>query len=70
MQDWEPVVIHKTKPRAQALCDPKAVNQALRFGGQVQTVKKSNAGVNRKGPATAVNARKLDEAALGRVGTE
>ncbi|KAM7509493.1 hypothetical protein LguiA_019946 [Lonicera macranthoides] len=73
-QDWEPVVIRKTKPKAQALRDPKIVNQALRSGGQVQTVKKSDAGVNRKGPATALNARKLDEAAepaaLERVGTD
>ncbi|KAJ4958111.1 hypothetical protein NE237_025222 [Protea cynaroides] len=70
-QDWEPVVIHKSKPKAQALRDPKAVNQALRTGSEVQTIKKFDAGLNKKTPATAVNARKLEEetepAALNRV---
>ncbi|XAR53319.1 hypothetical protein NMG60_11021840 [Bertholletia excelsa] len=73
-QDWEPVVLHKTRSKAQELRDPKAVNQALRSGGQVQTVKKFDAGSNKKAPATAVNARKLDEveepAALGKVSVE
>ncbi|XP_010249785.1 PREDICTED: multiprotein-bridging factor 1c [Nelumbo nucifera] len=72
-QDWEPVVLHKSKPNAQALRDPKAVNQALRSGAAVQTVKKFDAGSNKK-PATVVNARKLDEgtepAALDKVSTE
>ncbi|XP_052182897.1 multiprotein-bridging factor 1c [Diospyros lotus] len=62
-QDWEPVVLHKSRPKSQDLRDPKAVNRALRSGGQVQTVKKFDAGSNKKSPATAVNARKLDEAA-------
>lgn len=62
-QDWEPVVLRKQKPKASDLRDPKAVNQALRMGAQVQTVKKFDAGSNKKAPATAVNARKLDEAA-------
>lgn len=62
-RDWEPVVLRKQKPKASELRDPKAVNQALRTGAQVQTVKKSDAGSNRKAPATVVNARKLDEAA-------
>ncbi|KAF8400773.1 hypothetical protein HHK36_014074 [Tetracentron sinense] len=74
-QDWEPVVLHKSKPKAHVhdLRDPKAVNQAIRSGGAVQTVKKFDAGSNKK-PATAVNARKLDKetepAALDRVRTE
>ncbi|XP_021764462.1 multiprotein-bridging factor 1c-like [Chenopodium quinoa] len=73
-QDWEPVVIHKTRPKTQDLRDPKAVNQALRSGKPVETVKKAVAGTNKKATATAVNARKLDEetepAALAKVGTE
>lgn len=74
-QDWEPVVLHKSKPKAQDLRDPKAVNQALRSGGQVQTVKKSTGGLNKKSAAApVVDARKLDEAAepasLDRVSAE
>jgi len=61
-QDWEPVVLHKSKPKAQDLRNPKFVNQALRSGAQVETVKKFDAGSNKKGAATAVYARKLDEA--------
>lgn len=62
-QDWEPVTLHKSKPKSQILRDQKSVTQALRSGAQVQTVKKHDGGSNRKPPATAVNARKLDEAA-------
>ncbi|AES76734.2 multiprotein-bridging factor 1c [Medicago truncatula] len=74
-QDWEPVVLHKTKPKAQDLRNPKAVNQALRTGAEVLTVKKPTAGSNKKATAGPVlNARKLDEAAepaaLERVGGE
>ncbi|KAK7271286.1 hypothetical protein RJT34_27061 [Clitoria ternatea] len=59
-QDWEPVVLHKSKPKAQDLRNPKAVNQALRSGAEVSTVKKFDAGSNKKtGPL--VNPRKLDE---------
>ncbi|XP_031488416.1 multiprotein-bridging factor 1c [Nymphaea colorata] len=64
-QDWEPVVLHKTKPKSGDLRDPKAVNAALRAGAQVQAVKKFDGGSNKKGSASAqpvVNARKLDEA--------
>nr|WBR34758.1 multiprotein bridging factor 1c [Nicotiana benthamiana] len=63
-QEWEPVVLHKPK-KAQDLRDPKVVNQALRTGAQVQTVKKFDAGLNKKATATSavVNVRKLDEAA-------
>ncbi|KNA16812.1 hypothetical protein SOVF_085800 [Spinacia oleracea] len=73
-QDWEPVVLHKNRPKTQDLRDPKAVNQALRSGKAVETVKKAVAGTNKKAPATVVNARKLDEetepAALAKVAAE
>ncbi|KAK4798115.1 hypothetical protein SAY86_030441 [Trapa natans] len=76
-QDWDTVVLHKSKPRAQDLRDPKAVNRALRSGAVVQTVKKFDAGSNKKCSSAAmpvVNARKLDEgtepAALERVPAE
>nr|DAD21027.1 TPA_asm: hypothetical protein HUJ06_022490 [Nelumbo nucifera] len=72
-QDWEPVVLHKSKPNALALRDPKVMNQALRSGAAVQTVKKFDASSNKK-PVTVVNVRKLDEvtepAALDKVSTE
>nr|DAD21025.1 TPA_asm: hypothetical protein HUJ06_022488 [Nelumbo nucifera] len=62
-QDWEPAVLHKSKPNALA----------LRSGAAVQTVKKFDASSNKK-PATVVNTRKLDEvtepAALDKVSTE
>ncbi|KAL6221810.1 hypothetical protein ACLB2K_005205 [Fragaria x ananassa] len=61
-QDWEPVVIHKSKPKPQDLRKPKVVNQALRSGAPVQTIKKSDAGHNKKA-APAVSVKKLDEAA-------
>ncbi|KAF5748603.1 multiprotein-bridging factor 1c [Tripterygium wilfordii] len=60
-QDWEPVVLHKSKPKAQDLRDPKAVNKALRSGAPVQTIKKFDAGSNKKAAAPVVNARKLEE---------
>nr|XP_043628942.1 multiprotein-bridging factor 1c [Erigeron canadensis] len=73
-QDWEPVVLQKSKPKSQVLRDQKSINQAIRSGAQVQTVKKFDGGSNKKQPATAVYARKLDEAAepaaLERVATE
>jgi len=73
-QDWDPVVLHKAKPKAQDLRNPKAVNQALRSGTEVLTVKKFDAGSNRKAGGPAVNVRKLDEgtepAALERVAGE
>ncbi|GMH18933.1 hypothetical protein Nepgr_020774 [Nepenthes gracilis] len=71
-QDWEPVVLHRSKPKAQDLRNPKAVNQALRSGAEVQTIKKYDAGSNKK--AAAGTAFKLDEgtepAALQRVSAE
>lgn len=73
-QDWEPVVLHKTRPKSQDLRDRKAVNEALRTGKAVETVKKGVAGTNKKVTSTAVNARKLDEetepAALAKVSSE
>ncbi|KAF7813817.1 multiprotein-bridging factor 1c [Senna tora] len=72
-QDWEPVVLYKSKPKAQDLRNPKAVNQALRSGAEVQTIKKFDAGSNKK-TAPVKNARKLEEetepAALEKVATE
>ncbi|XP_015084009.1 multiprotein-bridging factor 1c [Solanum pennellii] len=62
-QDWDPIVLQKPKMKAQDLKDPKIVNQALRAGAQVQTVKKFDAGLNKKAATLAVNVRKLDEAA-------
>lgn len=54
-------MLRKSKPKAHDLRDPKAVNQALRSGAPVQTVKKSDGGSNKKAAAPAVSARKLDE---------
>lgn len=72
-QDWEPVVLQKSKPKAQELRDPKAVNKALRSGVPVQTVKKLDAGSNKK-MNPIINAKKLDEgtepAALDRVSAD
>ncbi|CAL0332538.1 unnamed protein product [Lupinus luteus] len=62
-QDWNPVVLHKSKPKAHDLRNPKAVNQALRTGAEVQTIKKFDAGSNKKTAGPVIYARKLDEAA-------
>ncbi|CAM0910168.1 unnamed protein product [Alopecurus aequalis] len=75
-QDWEPVVLRRTKPKAADLKSAKAVNQALRSGAPVETVRKAAAGTNKKASTSAVAtpARKLDEmtepAALDRVAGE
>lgn len=73
-QEWEPVVLQKPRPKAQDLKDPKFVNQALRSGAKVETIKKSDGGLNKKTAANAVNPRKLDSAeepaALDRVSPE
>ncbi|CAN6216452.1 unnamed protein product [Urochloa humidicola] len=61
-QDWEPVVLRRSKPKAADLKSAKAVNQALRSGAAVETVRKSAAGTNKHPSAAAVApARKLDE---------
>lgn len=73
-QDWEPVVLRRAKTKAADLKSTKAVNQALRTGAPVETVRKAAAGTNKKASAAAVAApaRKLDEmtepAGLERVG--
>ena len=59
-QDWEPVVLNKSKAKAQQLRDPKAVNQALRSGAPIQTVKKFDGGSNKKA-APVLNTKKLEE---------
>lgn len=66
-------MLHKSKPKGQELRDPKAVNQALRSGAPVLTVKKFDGGSNKK-TAPIVNPKKLEEgtepAALDKVPTE
>ena len=62
MQDWEPVVIRKKAPTAAARKDDKAVNAARRSGAEIETLKKSNAGINKAASSsTSLNTRKLDE---------
>jgi len=39
-QDWEPVVVRKKAPSAAAKKDEKAVNEARRAGGPIETIKK------------------------------
>lgn len=67
------MVLNKPRTKAHDLRDPKVVNQALRSGVPIQTIRKADAGSNKKA-APVVNARKLDEAAepaaLDRVSTE
>lgn len=76
-QDWEPIVVTRRKPKTADLRDPKTVAQAIRSGAQVETIKKFDAGSNKKSSASSqpvVHARKLDEltepAALERVRAE
>ncbi|XP_052159884.1 multiprotein-bridging factor 1c [Oryza glaberrima] len=73
-QDWEPVVLRRTKPKAADLKSTRAVNQAMRTGAPVETVRKAAAGTNKAAAGAAAPARKLDEstepAGLGRVGAE
>ncbi|KAL5697257.1 Multiprotein-bridging factor 1c [Ranunculus cassubicifolius] len=72
-QDWEPVVLRRSRPKAQQLRAPSAVNQALRSGADVRTVKKIDAGSN-KNTMPLMDARKLEQAAepssLGRISSE
>jgi len=42
-QDWKPIVLHKKPLRPQDLQSPRALNQALRQGGQIDTLKKDYA---------------------------
>ena len=73
-QDWEPVVLRRAKPKAADLKSTKAVNQALRSGAPVESVRKAAAGTNKNSSAVAAAARKLDEmtepAGLERLGAE
>ncbi|KAJ3692049.1 hypothetical protein LUZ60_012399 [Juncus effusus] len=75
-QDWEPVVIRKSKPKPSELKAAKSVNNALRTGVPVETVKKHSAGTNKSGSGTglAVHVRKLEEmtepAGFEKVGAE
>ena len=58
-QDWDEVVIRKKKPTAKEANSSQAVNDALRKGAQVETVKKFAAGSN-KVTGTGKDAAKLD----------
>lgn len=60
-QDWEPIVLQKRGQKASESRDPKAVNEALRSGAAVESVKKHNAGSNKGDPGPGLNARKLEE---------
>jgi putative transcription factor len=61
-QDWEPVVVRKKAPNASAKKDEKAVNEARRAGGPIETIKKFNAGSNKAATsATGLNTKKLDD---------
>jgi len=63
-QDWEPVVLQKRQQKASESRDPKAVNAALRSGAAVESIKKFDAGSNKKGSSNqgpGMNARKLEE---------
>lgn len=61
-QDWEPVVVRKKAPTTAAKKDAKAVNEAMRSGGQVETVKKFTAGQNKSGTAgPSLNTKRLDD---------
>jgi len=58
-QDWEPVVVRKKAPNASAKKDEKAVNEARRAGGPIETIKKFNAGSNKAATsATGLNTKK------------
>jgi hypothetical protein len=50
-QDWTEVVIRKKTPKPTSAS--QAVSQAKKQGLEVETVKKYNAGSNKKGPVIA-----------------
>ncbi|KAL2636032.1 hypothetical protein R1flu_007511 [Riccia fluitans] len=60
-RNWAPVVVQKRAAKASEPRDPKTVNAALRAGVAVQVTKKYEGGTNKKGPATAIDTRKLDQ---------
>lgn len=39
-QDWDPIVLHKPKMKAQDLKDPKVVNQALRTSSNGEEIRR------------------------------
>eukprot|EP00275_Glaucocystis_incrassata_P001160 EC122020.1.p1 GENE.EC122020.1~~EC122020.1.p1 ORF type:complete len:146 (+),score=26.80 EC122020.1:133-570(+) len=59
-QDWETVVFKKKVPTGPKATDEKLVSQARQAGGEIETLKKFNAGGNKATPGTVVNAAKLD----------
>eukprot|EP00887_Chlorella_sp_A99_P007062 scaffold2.g7062.t1 len=60
-QDWDPVVIRKKAPTSAQATSSKAVNAAIRAGGQVETVKKATGGANKPGTAGPIkSAAKLE----------
>ena len=73
-QDWAPVVVHKRPAKAAEARDPKTIAAAIRAGADVQTVRKFDAGSNKKQSSPSLNTRKLDEeheaVALERVSSE
>lgn len=74
-QDWAPVVVQKRPVKGADARDPKVIAAAIRAGAEIQTVRKFDAGSNKKqSAAPSLNTRKLDEesepAALERVSLE
>lgn len=58
-QDWDQVVIRKSKPKAGTVNKDKVVKEALRSGAQIEAVKKFGAGSN-KVTGVGKDAAKLD----------
>ena len=58
-QDWNSVVIRKRPSRPQDIRSPQALNQALRIGGQVESVAKDH--TNRPQTGLPVPIHKLDD---------
>ncbi|XVE95605.1 hypothetical protein REPUB_Repub02eG0113100 [Reevesia pubescens] len=61
-QDWESMVIQKKAQNADTKKDEKVVNAACRAGVEIESIKKSNVGMNRVAlSSTFLNTMKLDE---------
>ncbi|GAB4813209.1 hypothetical protein N2152v2_000255 [Parachlorella kessleri] len=60
-QDWDSVVIRKKAPTAKDAKSATAVNQAIRAGAQVETLKKFDAGSNKHGAGPIKHATKLEQ---------
>lgn len=56
-QDWNTITFKKKAPSGK---DPKAVTQAMRTGGAVETTKKSTVGVNKHTTTQGSGARRLE----------